>query len=132
MNGPAAAVRAPLREIAHARAGDKGDWATISLIAYAPSAYGVLVREATAERVRDRFAHRNPREVRRYELPKLGALNFVLVEALEGGVNGSLNLDGHGKTLSFHLLGMEVEMEREVLAAARAARARLAPPPARG
>lgn len=99
-----------LHEIAHARTGDKGNRANISLIAYEPEWYDLLVDQVTPERVRQAFAHRGATHVVRYELPRLGALNFVIDDVLEGGVNGSLNLDGHGKSLSFHLLSERIDV----------------------
>ncbi|MCX7245129.1 MAG: hypothetical protein NT054_05585 [Burkholderiales bacterium] len=97
-----------LYELAHARTGDKGNCANISLIAYQPEDYEWLVEQVTVERVAAQFAHRKPTKVVRYLLPKLGAMNFVLDGALDGGVNDSLNLDMHGKALSFHLLAMQI------------------------
>jgi len=99
-----------LYDLAHARTGDKGDHINISLIAYDPAHYDTLVREVTPERVAAHFAYREPAAVRRYLLPHLGAMNFVLDRALDGGVNASLNLDMHGKALSFHLLDMPIEL----------------------
>jgi len=101
-----------LHEVAHSRAGDKGNRANISLIAYVPEVFDHLCRQISVQRVKEHFAHRGVTEVFRYELPRLGALNFVIDDVLEGGVNGSLNLDGHGKTLSFHLLSMRIEIPR--------------------
>ncbi|CAN1534673.1 hypothetical protein MCEZE4_01540 [Burkholderiaceae bacterium] len=98
-----------LYELAHARTGDKGNCANISLIAYLPEDYAWLVEQVTAERVAAQFAHRKPTKVVRYLLPKLGAMNFVLDGALDGGVNDALNLDMHGKALSFHLLAMQID-----------------------
>jgi hypothetical protein len=95
----------PLHAVAHGRAGDKGNRSNISVIAYRPDLYGLLVSQVTAERVLKLFRHRGASAVQRYELPLLNALNFVIDDALEGGVNGALNVDGHGKTLSFLLLG---------------------------
>ena len=100
-----------LREIAHARTGDKGDTSNISLIAYEAADYPLLVRYVTADRVRAHFAEIVRGDVTRYELPRLGALNFVLREALGGGVTRSLALDAHGKSLSSALLSMEVPEE---------------------
>ncbi|MBJ7502855.1 MAG: hypothetical protein JHC68_01885 [Polynucleobacter sp.] len=97
-----------LYELAHARTGDKGNCANISLIAYQPEDYEWLVEQVTVDRVAAQFAHRKPTKVVRYLLPKLGAMNFVLDGALDGGVNDSLNLDMHGKALSFHLLAMQI------------------------
>jgi hypothetical protein len=98
----------PLYELAHARTGDKGSRANISLIAYRPEDWQLLVDQVTEARVALHFAHRKPTRVQRFLLPKLGAMNFVLDDVLDGGVNDSLNLDMHGKALSFHLLAMEV------------------------
>lgn len=100
-----------LHDIAHARTGDKGNRANIALIAYRPEDYELLVAQVTAERVARHFASRRPTHVQRYLLPNLGAMNFVLDEVLDGGVNDSLNLDMHGKGLSFHLLEMTVQVE---------------------
>ncbi|MFX0063063.1 MAG: hypothetical protein ACFFC7_12870 [Candidatus Hermodarchaeota archaeon] len=97
-----------LREIAHSRAGDKGNISNISLIAYKKEDYPKLVEHVTADRVRNWFKEIVQGEVKRYELPKLGALNFVLYQALEGGVTRSLALDKHGKTFSSALLDMEI------------------------
>ena len=98
-----------LYDIAHARTGDKGNRANISLIAYAPEDYEILVKEATEERVAKHFSDRKPTKVTRYLLPNLGAMNFILDDVLDGGVNDSLNLDMHGKSLSFHLLNMPIQ-----------------------
>jgi hypothetical protein len=117
-------IEVPLHELAHARTGDKGDRANISLVPYDPAAWDFLRAEITAERVKAWFAHRNAGKVVRYELPKLSAFNFVLDDVLQGGVNGSLNLDGHGKSLSFHLLAMPVRAPRALVDAARQARGR--------
>jgi hypothetical protein len=100
----------PLRQVAHGRTGDKGNRCNISVIGYVPDVFPYLVEQVTAERVAARFSYRGPIVVARYELPLLSALNFVLDGVLEGGVNRSLNLDGHGKALAFHLLGLTVEV----------------------
>lgn len=97
-----------LYDFAHARTGDKGDLVNISVIAYDIAHYEALVREVTPERVVEHFAYRRPAAVRRYLLPRIGAMNFVLERVLDGGVNSSLNLDMHGKALSFHLLDLPV------------------------
>jgi hypothetical protein len=99
-----------LYDIAHARTGDKGNRANIALIAYREEDYALLVEQVTVERVAQHFAARKPTHVQRYLLPKIGALNFVLDDVLDGGVNDSLNLDMHGKSLSFHLLDMTVDV----------------------
>ena len=94
----------PVHAIAHARAGDKGDVSNISLIAYLDSGWKVINDLATEERVLDIFRHLGATQVKRFELSSLKALNFVIQSALGGGVNSSLRLDRHGKTLSSHLL----------------------------
>lgn len=98
----------PLHALAHARTGDKGNRSNISLIAYRPELYDFLVEQVTEARVAEQFRHRRPSAVRRYLLPKLGAMNFVLDDNLDGGVNDSLNLDTHGKSLAFLLLELEL------------------------
>lgn len=97
-----------LWRIAHARSGDKGTIANISLIAFRPADYARLVRHVTAARVRERFADHVTGEVRRYELPSIGALNFVLYGMAHGGVTRTLALDAHGKSLSSALLDMDI------------------------
>ena len=97
-----------LREIAHARTGDKGDVSSISVIAYRVEDYQRLCAAITAERVRTHLAGIVRGDVRRYEMPGLGPLNFVLDGALGGGVTRSLALDPHGKSLSSSLLDMDV------------------------
>lgn len=94
-----------LHAIAHARAGDKGDVSSIAVIAYAPAHWPVLLEQVTEAAVLKAFAHLGAHSVKRYELPNLMALNFVIPDALQGGVNASLGLDRHGKALSFLLLG---------------------------
>jgi hypothetical protein len=100
----------PLHCIAHGRAGDKGNRSNISVIAYAPEFYPIIKEQVTADRVAHLFRHRGSIRVTRYELPNLEAINLVIDEALEGGVNRSLNLDGHGKALSFLVLSLSVEI----------------------
>ena len=109
----------PLHALGHARAGDKGDRLNISLIAYAPELYPLLRDQVTEEAVRRLFAHRRPTAVKRYLLPSLAAMNFVLDGVLDGGVTQALNLDSHGKTLSFHLLGMKIAVPDELTPLAR-------------
>lgn len=99
-----------LREIAHSRAGDKGDMSNISVIAYRQEDYALLERTLTAERVRAHFAGVVHGEVVRHALPHLGALNFVMQQALGGGVTRSLALDAHGKCLGAALLAMEIDV----------------------
>jgi hypothetical protein len=103
-------MKVQLRQIAHARSGDKGDTANIGLIALRPEHYPVLLREVTGERVKQHFAGICQGEVERFELPNLHALNFVLHRALDGGGLLSLRTDSQGKTLSSALLRMEVSM----------------------
>lgn len=97
-----------LHDIAHARAGDKGNHLNICLFAYKPEHFELLVSKVTEQQVRDWFSDRNPTKVRRYLLPRLWGMNFVLENALDGGVNESLNLDMHGKSLSFYLLAQTI------------------------
>jgi hypothetical protein len=97
-----------LRELAHARAGDKGNVSNIAVFAYEPGDYAYLLEHVTVARVKAHFADIVHGDVVRYELPGLAALNFVMHEALGGGVTRSLSLDAHGKTLSSALLEMEV------------------------
>ena len=104
-----------LHRIAHSRTGDKGSTSNISLIAYQPGFFPLLVAQVTEEKVRELFRHRNPSSVRRYVLPKIEAMNFVLEDVLDGGVNDSLNLDSHGKTLSYLLLSLRIEVPEEFI-----------------
>lgn len=100
-----------LRDIAHARAGDKGNISNISLFVYEPRHYEAVREQVTAERVKAAFAGVIGGAVDRYELENLHGFNFVLHDALEGGVNTSLNLDAHGKSWSYLLLSLEVDVE---------------------
>jgi hypothetical protein len=97
-----------LREIAHARAGDKGNISNISVIAYDPADYARLEQYVTTERVHAHLADIAGGEVQRFTLPALGALNFVLHQALGGGVTRSLALDAHGKTLGSAILSLDI------------------------
>jgi hypothetical protein len=97
-----------LRAIAHSRTGDKGNISNISVIAYDPTDYDLLQRHVTAGRVKAHFSEIVQGEVIRYELPRLGALNFVLHRALGGGVTRSLALDAHGKCLGSAILALEL------------------------
>tara|TARA_E500000318_G_scaffold77076_2_gene71826 strand:- start:7683 stop:8060 length:378 start_codon:yes stop_codon:yes gene_type:complete len=103
-------LRLRLHDIAHGRSGDKGNRSNISVIPYSEAAYSLLLEQVTEERVLALFGHKGASAVTRYELPNLPALNFVIDDALEGGVNSTLNLDLHGKTLSFMLLDLPVEV----------------------
>lgn len=97
-----------LREIAHARAGDKGDTSNIAVIVYEQKHYALLDAFLTADRVKAHFGAVVQGEVRRYALPGIGAFNFVMAGALAGGVTRSLALDAHGKSLGFALLAIEL------------------------
>lgn len=105
-----------LREIAHARAGDKGDTSNIGVIAYEPRGYPVLLAQVTPTSVREHFRSLVHGEVRRYELPKQHAINLVLEQALGGGVTRSLSLDPHGKSYSALILTMPVTVDDEFAA----------------
>jgi hypothetical protein len=100
-----------LRELAHARAGDKGNRSNVAVYAYEPRHYGAIKAQLTPERLKAAFPVLLKGPVQRFALDHLGALNFVMDQALEGGVNESLNLDSHGKSWSFLLLGLEIELE---------------------
>ena len=97
-----------LREVAHARAGDKGNISNISVFVYREEDYPALDDYLTAELVAETFSGLFTGEVMRYELPKLGGFNFVMYGALGGGVTRSLALDAHGKCLSSVLLDLEI------------------------
>lgn len=97
-----------LRELAHSRTGDKGNIVNLSVIAYREQDFPLLLEKVTEARVRDHFKDIVQGEVKRYLLPNIHAMNFVLYEALGGGVTRSLALDKHGKSLSSALLDMEI------------------------
>ena len=99
-----------LIKLAHARSGDKGDTANVGLIALRDEFYSLLVREVTAARVKEHFKGICNGEVERFELPNLGALNFLLHESLGGGGTLSLMTDAQGKTFSTALLRLEIEI----------------------
>lgn len=107
-------MKIQLRQIAHARSGDKGDTANIGLIALKPEYYPLLVEQVTAERVKQHFTGICKGAVERYELPNLSSLNFLLHESLGGGGTVSLKTDPQGKTLSSALLRMEIEVADEL------------------
>lgn len=112
---PAGHQLVELWRAAHGRTGDKGDRSNISLIAWHPDLYPLLTAQITADAVARHFADRRPRAVRRYALPRLCAMNFVLDDVLDGGVNGALNLDSHGKSLSYLLLAMPLAVPENLL-----------------
>jgi hypothetical protein len=109
-------VKVPLWRIAHTRSGDKGDTCNIGVIAWRPRYYEILAREVTAPRVKAFFRELVQGPVERFELPNLGALNFLLHRALGGGGTVSLRLDAQGKTYGAALLRMEVEVDEGELA----------------
>jgi hypothetical protein len=104
----------PLSRIAHTRSGDKGDTCNIGVIGYHDRHYSDLVREVTAARVKQHFGELVKGEVQRFELPNLGALNFLLHQALGGGGTVSLRTDAQGKTFGAALLAMEIEITGEL------------------
>ncbi len=108
-------MKVPLLRLAHARSGDKGDTANIGLIAFEQRHYPILVREVTAERVKSHFGELCQGDVERFELPNLGALNFLLHRSLGGGGTVSLRLDAQGKTFGAALLRMEIDIDESEL-----------------
>ena len=106
-------MKIQLTRLAHARSGDKGDTANVGLIALQEKFYPVLVREVTADRVKRHFEGICKGEVERFELPNLGALNFLLHQSLGGGGTLSLMTDAQGKTFSTALLRMFIEIPDE-------------------
>ena len=104
-------TRVKLLQLAHARSGDKGDTANVGLIALNPEYYPILVKEVTAERVKEHFKGICHGAVERFEVPNLHALNFLLHESLDGGGTLSLKTDAQGKTYSAALLRMEIEID---------------------
>ncbi|MGH9875588.1 MAG: AtuA-related protein [Pyrinomonadaceae bacterium] len=103
-------MKVQLVKLSHARSGDKGDTANVGVIALRDEIYPILVREVTSERVKEHFKGICKGEVERFELPNLGALNFLLHESLGGGGTLSLMTDAQGKTFSTALLRMEIEV----------------------
>lgn len=97
-----------VHELAHGRAGDKGNTSNVSVVAYDDRAWNILREQLTVERVMAAYAHVAKGPVTRYELPKLKALNFVIENALGGGVTISLAQDAHGKSLSYLMLDIEL------------------------
>jgi hypothetical protein len=107
-NNASNTVELPLYQLAHGRAGDKGNTSNISVIAWDPACFALLVEQLTEARVAQWFGYRHPTKVTRHVLPKLEAMNFVLEGVLDGGVNDALNLDTHGKGLSFWMLDLPI------------------------
>lgn len=108
-------MRIPLSNIAHGRSGDKGDTSNIGIIAYDERHFPILVREVTPDRVKEHFGSLIEGHVERFELPNLGALNFLCFGALGGGGTLSLRIDAQGKTMAAGLLGMEIEVDEREL-----------------
>ncbi|MEP7011776.1 MAG: hypothetical protein ABJC13_15750 [Acidobacteriota bacterium] len=113
-------MRVRLRDIAHARSGDKGDASNVGLIAASAALYEVIRREVTGERVKAHFAQICRGPVDRYELPNLNALNFILHDALGGGGTESLKTDAQGKTHAQGMLMMEIEVPGDLVPPSRA------------
>lgn len=109
-----AAITVPLYRVAHTRTGDKGNRSNISVTAWHPQLWAALVAQMTESVVADLLATRKPTAVKRYLLPQLQAMNFVIDEVLDGGVNSALNLDSHGKCLSSLLLDHPITLPAEV------------------
>ncbi|BBL26507.1 MULTISPECIES: AtuA-related protein [Comamonas] len=105
----------PLYRLAHGRTGDKGNRSNISVIAYHPALWELVHTQVTADAVRSLFADRQPGQVTRHVLPRLQAMNLVLDDVLDGGVNDALNLDSHGKTLCFRVLQMPIAVPTALL-----------------
>ena len=105
--------RIHLREIAHSRAGDKGDTSNVSVIAYCKEDYALIREQVTADRVKAHFKSLVKGDVIRYELPNVHALNFVMHQALGGGVTRSLSHDPHGKSYSALMLTLNIEVSDE-------------------
>jgi hypothetical protein len=102
--------RVRLREIAHARAGDKGNTSNICLFVFDPGHYAAVKTQITPDLLKAQFGGLLKGEVRRYEIEHLHAFNYVMTDALEGGVNSSLNLDTHGKSWSFLILSLMIDL----------------------
>jgi hypothetical protein len=108
-------MKVALHRAAHGRTGDKGNRSNISVIAWHPALWPLLVEQVTEAAVAQQFSHRRPTRVARHLLPSLQAMNVVLDDVLDGGVNDALNLDSHGKALSFLLLDMTIDVPAELL-----------------
>ena len=115
-NNSSNTVELALYQLAHGRAGDKGNTSNISVIAWDSECFALLVEQLTESRVAQWFAYRHPTKVTRHVLPKLEAMNFVLEGVLDGGVNDALNLDTHGKGLSFWMLDMPIAVPKALAA----------------
>lgn len=112
MSAAAETLVVTLDRLAHGRTGDKGNRSNISVIAWREEFWPVLVAQVTEDKVAQLFAQRQPSRVQRYLLPQLQSMNFVIDDVLDGGVNSALNLDSHGKSFSFMLMRMPVEIPK--------------------
>ena len=108
-------MKVRLLDIAHARSGDKGDTVNVGVIARKPEHYDVLKQALTTERVKQHFGDMVKGKVERFELPNIGALNFLLHEALDGGGTVSLMTDAQGKTFSTAMLRMFIEVPDQLV-----------------
>ena len=106
-------MKIELIKLSHARSGDKGDTANVGVIALKEEFYPILVREVTREKVKEHFGEMVKGDVERFELPNLGALNFLLHESLGGGGTLSLMTDAQGKTFSTALLRLKIDLADE-------------------
>ncbi|MDF0603060.1 hypothetical protein P1J78_20130 [Psychromarinibacter sp. C21-152] len=104
-------ITVPLYRLAHGRSGDKGNRLNVSVIAYDAADWPLLVQQVTEARVLEWFAYKGATAVRRHLLPHLCAMNIVIENVLEGGVNAALCVDTHGKTLSFRLLDLPIRLD---------------------
>jgi hypothetical protein len=120
-------ITVPLWRAAHARTGDKGNRSNIGVVAWDPAFWNALVAQLTEPAVAAQFSHRRPTRIARYLLPTLHAMNFVLDDVLDGGVNDSLNLDSHGKALSFLLLELPLVLPVALVPLLRGPDVRLQP-----
>jgi hypothetical protein len=112
MSAAAETLVVTLDRLAHGRTGDKGNRSNISVIAWREEFWPVLVAQVTEKKVAQLFAQRQPSRVQRYLLPQLQSMNFVIDDVLDGGVNSALNLDSHGKSFSFMLMCLPVEIPK--------------------
>ena len=106
-------ITVPLYRLAHSRTGDKGNRSNISVIAWHPDFWGLICEQVSEDAVRALFADRRPSQIKRHLLPQLRAMNLVLDDVLDGGVNDALNLDSHGKTLCYRVLQMPIRIPVE-------------------
>ncbi len=108
-------MKIQLVKIAHARSGDKGDTANVGIIALKPEYYEVIKEQVTGERVKEHYGEMVKGGIERFEMPNIGALNFLLHNALGGGGTETLKHDAQGKTFSTSLLRMEIEVPDDLL-----------------